>query len=83
VRKQTARLILKWSYVVSGLLLAVSLADAFLWRGRYVVVTYMATGLLVLLLSLLLLTPNREAHRLVPVPERRETRVVVRWRTHP
>ena len=83
MKKTTARILLKWSYVVSGLLLVLSLLDVFVWQGRYTEVSYAATALLVLLIVLILLMPHREAYRTVAVPEKTIPRTILRWSAKP
>lgn len=81
MKKETARILLKAGYVVSGLLFVLSLADSLYWKGQYSAVGWIGTTLLILMMLLLFLTPNREAHEIVTMPERREPVTIVRWRT--
>lgn len=83
MKKTTARILLKWSYVFSALLLLLSLLDVFVWEGRYRQVEYIATGLLVGLLLLIFIMPRREAYEPVAVPERVLTRTILRWKVEP
>ena len=83
MKKETVRILLKASYAASALLFFLSLADTFYWKGRYTAVAWMGTILLLLVLLLLFLTPNREAHELVVLSERREPVTIIRWGTKP
>ena len=83
MRKPVARIVLKVSYVVAAGLFALSLLDRFVWKGRYAAVPIVGNVLLFVLVSMLVLTPDRDAHRMVPSPENRESRTVLRWRPNP